>query len=222
MSKPQSKSYPVTPDEATGRVVLPVPNDTPVTIINAISGLDFWARSLYLGAPMFFNDWENQRALNTTPPTTPTQTIAPGFVVLEFRGLHKGGEYFRRFNLTAGDQIRIPIESFDDVRVVAVGQTGTGFSIVAIATEEPTLTNTPPEVSLATQDANADLYAVPPGAFRVIPRQDDPDFVWVDLDPPGNEISVAAPLLAGVPQDVPASAYRSVVEPLELIWRIRL
>ncbi len=222
----KSQAFPLTPNEDFGGKVICTPPQVPVSvpadIVQGIDEVKFDVRTLFLSLPLQYNDWQAQRQINVSPAATQQQTTVPGICTFEFRGLHKGGEYFRRFNLATGDQLKLAVETFTNVALRIVDQTGTGYPVVVIATDELTVTTTPVEVSLATIDTVSGIQTVPPGAFSLLSRQSDPDFEWFDLRPSQVETPYPQPLFAGVNLPVAATAYRNAVSPLELIWRIRL
>lgn len=208
-----------------GRVIPTVPpfvapDSRAGDLIDGIEGLGFTPRTLYIKAETPHYNFLTDRRLNVALGNS---NVVPGLVVIEFHGLHRGADYLRRFNVSLGNQIAIPVETFQDVRVRVVDQTGSGFRVVAQATDVEMSVRDAPPVFLSTRDTVAlGLFTVPPGAVSMLTRQADPNFSWINLNEPQLETVYPQPLFAGVPLLVAGTAYRITIPLLETLWTVRL
>lgn len=199
----------------------PFPASVPQVVLDTSQGPGWSPRTLFVSCFSQLAEWNAQRELDHFPAAPLQAAVAPGMVVLELTGLLTVGSYFRRFDLGCFDSFRFPIETFKGIRVKVLDQTGQGFGVVAILTDELALTTTPPELYLATNDA-AGRYLVPPGAVSMIPQDPDPLFNWITLRPDQDEQVISEPAWAGAPLEVRGPAYTTHVSPFRVSWRIRL
>ena len=221
----RGKTFRLPPEDRYGGRVMatapPFPAPIPVTLLDGIHGYGFEPRTLYIKAqgPDFNFDDQGDRRLGVVNPKS---GVTNGLITVEFRGIHLGGKYFRRFNLPTFREISIPVETFRDLKVRVIDQTGANYSVVATVTDQIMASHVPDPLFLGTRDIVAGTYSVPQGADSLIAKDADPNFAWLDLTPPQVEDTYPEAVAAGVPLEVRASAYRTNVALFRAIWRIHL
>lgn len=191
-----------------------------------LQGISFRARTLTLIA----TDGRDlsQFDFDTGLPVVPTATNPSGTITVEVRGLHGGGVYWRRFDLTPYKAIEINCETWRRVWVRPLFSQLSGFDLVAILTEEPNAAGRRDRVFYAQPIAHAGgavrVWSVPPGAVAMTPNFTDAGSGWQSYDRTGIRRQVVTGFTAGVRQLVQGAQLflSAATTGGHVIWEIEL
>lgn len=170
-----------------------------------LDGLTFRARTLTLIAtdgkdPLTFN-------FDTPRPEVPTTSNPSGTITVDVRGLHAGGVYWRRFDLTPYKAIEINCQTWRRIRVLPLFSQLSGFDLVAILTEETAHPGRRDRVFYAQSlskgiTGTATIWETPPGAVAILPNFTAGSAKWQSYSDRGLRVEVpiagGAGLVTGV------------------------
>jgi hypothetical protein len=150
-----------------------------------------------------------------------TIVAAAGFMTWEFRGLHPGGVWIRRFCTAPGQQVQLRTETFHDVAVKLINSTAAGINGTVIVTDALQDGTAPLDYTwLSVTYPGVGAYVRPFGATQGLPSATQAGFTW-NSGGPGANGAIVTGVTAFTPFDALAPMF-TLTGALTIIWRINL
>ena len=131
----------------------------------------------------------------------------------------KGGIYTRRFALGAYGAFTVNVEPFAAFRLYLVEGGLLDFDLFVEISDGQEASAQPPLLYSQILPAPGS-YAVPWGAYELLPATSDAGFAW-KIEGSGGAVAVAVPAVTGVKQDVAGTYIETTVLNFGAVWRIR-